>query len=97
MPWLTLEDREVTNLREALLQANVSPYASWTQRANCGGRGLCATCGVHIVSGEPEPVHWHDKAAKRFGYPRLACQITLDHDMHVAQVPKLIWGARLSE
>jgi ferredoxin len=40
-------------LRDVLLANGVSPYTAITERFNCGGRGLCATCGVRFVSGRP--------------------------------------------
>lgn len=83
-----------TNLRRALLEADLSPYAALTRRANCGGRGLCATCGVWIDDA-PDPDHWHDLLAARFGYPRLSCQVTVERDMTVHLLPdKWIWGSR---
>lgn len=81
------------NLRRVLLEANLSPYAAATRRLNCGGRGLCATCGVRIREG-PSPEHWHDRLAERFGYPRLSCQVTVDGPMTVELVDKLVWGPR---
>lgn len=82
------------NLRRALLQAGLSPYGSLTRRANCGGRGLCATCGVWLQPA-PAPVHWHDQLAARFGYPRLSCQIAVEHDMIVDLLDdKRVWGDR---
>ena len=43
----------------------------------------------------PEPVHWHDKIAKKHGYPRLSCQISVDKDLTVEAVEgKLLWGLR---
>jgi ferredoxin len=83
------------NLRMALLEAGVSPYAPLTRKLNCGGRGLCATCGVLISAGEPEPMHWHDRIGNRFGYPRLSCQIRVDADMTVRiMTDKIVWGKR---
>ena len=69
------------NLRKTLLAAGISPYTAVTRVANCGGRGLCATCGVWIEAHEPSPVHWHDRLAARFGYPRLSCQIHITEAM----------------
>lgn len=83
-----------TNLRKALLQQGISPYTACTRRLNCGGRGLCATCGVWINGDAPAPKHWHDKAARRFGYPRLSCQVTIGRDLEVEMVEKWIWGGR---
>lgn len=83
------------NLRRALLDAGFSPYTAITRRTNCGGRGLCATCGVWIEHTAPSPHHWHDRLAARFGYPRLSCQISICADMTVRIVTdKLIWGHR---
>jgi ferredoxin len=89
-------------LRDALLAADaetdadidLSPYASATERVNCGGRGLCATCGVRVLDG-PEATHWHDRLAERFGYPRLSCQIRVSGPITVALVSdKRVWGGR---
>ena len=81
-----------TNLRRALLDADCSPYSPPATRLNCGGRGLCATCGVR-VDDAPEPTHWHDRLAARFGYPRLSCQMSVDRNLNVALVEGL-WGER---
>lgn len=84
-----------SNLRRALLDAGISPYATLTRIANCGGRGICATCGVWIDENEPDPEHWHDRIGSRFGYPRLSCQITVRSDMTVRILhDKRIWGDR---
>lgn len=83
------------NLRDTLLALGLSPYTRITRRLNCGGRGLCATCGVWIEQGAPQPTHWHDALAARAGYPRLSCQIAVQHPMTVRLLTdKLIWGAR---
>lgn len=83
------------NLRRALLDNDFSPYTSLTRITNCGGRGLCATCGVWVESDQPTPTHWHDNLAARFGYPRLSCQITITEDMTVRILQdKVIWGSR---
>jgi ferredoxin len=85
-----------TTLRDLLLDAGLSPYTRLTGRANCGGRGLCATCGVRIRSDGPAPDHWHDRLAARFDYPRLSCQVTVEEDMTVELPEKLVWGGRES-
>jgi ferredoxin len=83
------------NLGRALLEANLSPYAALTRRLNCGGRGLCATCGVWIEDQDVAPQHWHDDLAARFGYPRLSCQITVRSPLTVRLVTdKRVWGRR---
>ena len=81
------------NLRRVLLDADLSPYARATRRLNCGGRGICATCGVRLRDGPP-PDHWHDRLAARFGYPRLSCQVTVEGAMTIELVDKRVWGSR---
>ncbi|GAB7094178.1 2Fe-2S iron-sulfur cluster binding domain-containing protein [Halolamina litorea] len=81
-------------LRDALLDAGFEVYGSVSKHGNCGGRGLCGTCGVEVASG-PEPTHWHDAAAARYGYPRLSCRITVAAPMTVRLVEKVMWGQLL--
>jgi ferredoxin len=83
------------NLRHVLLDAGFSPYARFTRHLNCGGRGLCATCGVWLETDASPPDHWHDQLAARFGYPRLSCQITITGDLTIRLLTdKWVWGAR---
>jgi ferredoxin len=82
-----------TVLRNALLAAGLTPHSRAGRRLNCGGRGLCATCGVRVEDA-PTPDHWHDDLAARFGYPRLSCQIRVTRDMEVTVPEKLVWGGR---
>jgi ferredoxin len=87
-----------TNLRWLLLEHGISPYTNITASLNCAGRGLCATCGVDILDGAPEAEHWHDKAAQRFGYPRLSCQVTITQPLRVRiMTEKWIWGRRVQK
>ena len=83
------------NLRDLLRERGHSPYTRLTERANCGGNGLCGTCGVRVWEG-PDPDHWHDGLAKRWGYPRLSCQITVEGDTTVEIPEKVVWGRRES-
>ena len=92
--WHEIDAEAGVNLRRLLLRHDLSPYTRWTEQANCGGRGLCATCGVRLEEGPP-PDHWHDRLADRWGYPRLSCQITVDRSLTVRLLPeKRIWGGR---
>ncbi|MEL7145011.1 MAG: 2Fe-2S iron-sulfur cluster-binding protein [Bacteroidota bacterium] len=88
--------RKGDNLREVLMTNGVNLYGALSQHINCGGRGICATCGVYLLSSDVPPTHWHDKLAKKFGYPRLTCQITLTENIQIA-IPKnkIIWGQLL--
>lgn len=93
-PTTTLTAPRGTVLRDALLDAGISPYTRYTDRLNCGGRGLCATCGVRIREGSHDPDHWHDRLAARFGYPRLSCQVYVATDLTVAIPETRVWGGR---
>lgn len=90
----TLDVAAGTVLRDALRAADISPHSRAGRRVNCGGRGICATCGVRVLEADPEPDHWHDALAARFGYPRLSCQLRVTDQMTVSVPEKLVWGAR---
>jgi len=83
-------------LRDVLRAAGISPHSRAGRRLNCGGRGLCATCGVRLVD-SPDPEHWHDRLAARFGYPRLSCQLRVTRNLTVEIPDKLVWGDRSHE
>ncbi|WP_255149799.1 2Fe-2S iron-sulfur cluster-binding protein [Halorarius halobius] len=83
------------NLRRALLDAGFDVYGPVSRAANCGGRGLCGTCGVRFGGDSPAPGHWHDALAARFGYPRLSCQLSVQRELSVQIPEKLVWGQLL--
>lgn len=87
----TIQVEPGANLRDALLERGFPVYGTVSQYANCGGRGLCSTCTVE-VDPAPEPTHWHDAAAVRFGYPRLSCCIDVEEPMRVRLLDKHVWG-----
>jgi len=78
-------------LRDALLERGFGVYGTVSRRLNCGGRGLCGTCGV-AVDPPPPPSHPHDRAARRFGYPRLSCCLTVKEPITVELLDKHVWG-----
>ncbi|MFB6118543.1 2Fe-2S iron-sulfur cluster-binding protein [Halosegnis sp.] len=88
-------------LRDALREAGFEVYGPAARVANCGGRGLCATCGVRVHEGldeagdEPAADHWHDALAARFGYPRLSCQLTVERPLTVDLIQEGYWGQLL--
>jgi ferredoxin len=88
----TIDVERGRNLRRALCEHGFDVYGTVSRYANCGGRGLCGTCGVEIREGVPAPTHWHDKAAARWGYPRLSCRIDVEEPMTVRLLDKLLWG-----
>jgi ferredoxin len=88
----TLAVKRGSNLRTTLLDHGFDVYGSVSRVVNCGGRGLCGTCGVRFEGEAPDPEHWHDRAAARWGYPRLSCQLSIDRGMRVELVEKVMWG-----
>ena len=92
-----IEVPEGSNLRSVLLQNNLSPYTKLTRKLNCGGNGVCATCGIIPVENVPKPLHWHDRLAAQFHYPRLSCQITIKGNMVIRlDDDKKVWGKPLN-
>lgn len=79
------------NLRRVLPEHGFDVYGSATRHSNCGGRGLCGTCGVRFEDG-PDPTRWNDRAAVRWGYPRLSCQVTAESDLTVELVETVVRG-----
>jgi ferredoxin len=90
----TLSVPRGANLRRVLLDHGFEVYGTLSRVANCGGSGLCGTCGVRLdgPEGPPAPTHWHDRAAAAFGYPRLSCQVSVEAPTTVDLVEKLVWG-----
>ena len=93
----TLTVARGSNLRRVLLDHGFEVYGTLSRVANCGGNGLCGTCGVRLdgPDGPPEPDHWHDSAAERWGYPRLSCQVSVTAPLTVDLVDKVVWGQLL--
>lgn len=87
----SIEVRPGTVLREALGAHGFEVYGSVSRVANCGGRGICGTCGVRIREDLPA-AGVHDAAAKRWGYPRLSCRIRVTEPITVELVEKVVWG-----
>ena len=92
----TIEVEPGTPLREALLANGFGVYGSVSRLANCGGRGICGTCGVRIAA-SPAASGYHDAAAKRWGYPRLSCRIEVTEPLTVELLEKVMWGQLLPE
>jgi ferredoxin len=90
----TLSVARGSTLRRVLLDHGFEVYGTCSRVANCGGNGLCGTCGVRLdgPDGPPAPTHWHDAAAERWGYPRLSCQVHVDGPLTVDLVEKVLWG-----
>jgi ferredoxin len=91
----TIEAERGTILRDALRSHGFEVYGSISRVANCGGRGLCGTCGVRVTGTDGESIPTaglHDAAAERWGYPRLSCRIRVREPMTVEVIDKVVWG-----
>ena len=97
MPKITLEDlgRSIlvpsgANLRESLLDADVTVYPFVNALLNCRGHGLCGTCRVKVVSGEenltPRTTPEEKKLKGRKDL-RLSCQIAVRGDCTIQTLP----------
>ncbi len=85
-------------IRDALLVNGINPHGKWAKRLNCGGNGLCATCGIKLLSNPIDANHLHDKLAHRYGYLRLSCQLTVETDMVIlVDDNKSLWGKKSNE
>lgn len=90
-----------TNLRQAMLDNKVPVYSGIHQVLNCGGRGTCGSCRVHVKEGE------QNLSGKTFlerlrmalaffpiGHEsevRLSCQAKVQGDVTVEATPAMNW------
>lgn len=96
----TLEIREGTNLRKALLKNGVNPYVGKDKILNCRGLGLCGTCRVEIVDGKGLPPMSDGEEAALVGLVpfyaskvppnvRLSCRLTVNGDIGLKTYPAI--------
>ncbi len=102
MPEVTFADEvieceEGANLREVLWRAEEGkPHNAPTDDLNCDGVGVCATCAVKVVEGDPPSKDILERVILT-AHPtdadelRLACQIEVHEDLEVEKYPGL-WG-----
>ena len=94
----TLKAKNGSVLREVLRESGINPHGKIAKNLNCGGNGICATCGVKLLSDTNPPRHWHDKFAHAYGYLRLSCQLIVESDMQILlDDSKMLWGKKSRE
>lgn len=86
MPRLTIDDRTAdVPMGQRLVLAIKEQGINIGHR--CGGKARCTTCRVAFLSGEPATMTRAEykrlKARELLGQYRLACQIVVDHAMHL--------------
>lgn len=78
------------NLREALLENDLTLYPFVFALLNCRGKGLCGTCRVKVTAGEENLTPRSDceerKLRKRPDL-RLSCQVAVRGDCTVLTLP----------
>ncbi len=108
MPKITFtrEKKEIdcevgANLRDVAIAHDVEVYPGLKKTFNCGGKGLCGECRVHVLRGQDNlsektrrekfrvAVSWF-----KFGHEdevRLSCQCKVEGDMEVFTQPEFNW------
>jgi ferredoxin len=81
------------NLRAAMQSNQVEVYEGIHKKLNCGGKGTCGTCRVHIVKGaeNASPPGFIERMRIKFSWfaighedeVRLSCQAQVNGDMTV--------------
>lgn len=88
MPQLTIEGAGTVEVPTGTRLVNAIEAAGVDIGHRCGGNARCTTCRVRFLAGEPARMTRaeYDKLKDRglLGEVRLACQIVVDDDMHVA-------------
>lgn len=75
-------------LREALLEAGLSPHNGASSYANCGGRAVCGTCAVEVHGPVSEMEEEERSRLSKWPHDlesglRLACQTRVEGDIEV--------------
>ncbi|MFT4944089.1 MAG: ferredoxin [Halovenus sp.] len=77
------------NLRDVLLEHDLSPHTGVTNILNCNGHGTCGTCAIRLTEG---PVRADEQATRlalathdEMDTVRLACQYTVTEDVVIEQ------------
>jgi ferredoxin len=102
----TKEKKEIevaagTNLRQAMMDNGVPVYRGFENTMNCGGKGLCGACRVHVKDGEqnlakPGLIESMRLAMGSFtiGHEdevRLSCKTTVNGDCSIEGTPEFNW------
>ena len=95
----TIECEEGEELREVLLEADLSPHNGTADYMNCGGRAICGTCAVEVDG--PTNGMTDDERARLSKWPhdldsglRLACQTRIEGDLTVRK-HRGFWGQKI--
>ncbi|WP_137285089.1 2Fe-2S iron-sulfur cluster-binding protein [Halorussus salinisoli] len=93
------EDGEI--LRDALLDAGLSPHNGTADYLNCRGHATCGTCAVEVRGDVSE---MDDDERRRLSLPphdvdsglRLSCQTRVQGDVEVVKYPGF-WGQKVED
>lgn len=106
MPTIQFQDEEIecengAVLRDALLDADLSPHNGATQYLNCRGHATCGTCAVEVRGDVSEMA---DDERRRLSMRphdldsglRLSCQTRVEGDVEVVKHPGF-WGQKVED
>ena len=83
------EVAEETNLRQALLDQNISLYTEGSEIFNCHGQAICGTCLVQVDGEVSAPTKLESQVVFQpdltYKERRLACQVTIMGDVKVTR------------
>ncbi|ADJ15314.1 2Fe-2S iron-sulfur cluster-binding protein [Halalkalicoccus jeotgali] len=106
MPTISYEGERIecavgTELREALLEAGLSPHNGASNYANCGGWAVCGTCAVAVDGAVSEMSEAERKRLSKWPHDldsglRLACQTHIEGDVEVRKYGGF-WGQNVDQ
>lgn len=104
MPMISYEGERIecepgSELRAALLKADLSPHNGASNYANCGGRAVCGTCAVEVDG--PVSEMGEEERSRLSKWPhdldsglRLACRTRVEGDIEVVKHGGF-WGQKV--
>lgn len=98
-----IEVEDGINLRKAMMTNGIDPYPdALSRRLNCGGKGRCGTCRVHIEEGmeNASAKTWLETWRIRLSWfaigvedkVRLSCQTKVQGDLTIDERPDFNWS-----
>lgn len=89
---MTIKCLKGQSLRDVLLGSGLDVYGGKAKLTNCGGGGVCGTCGVGVIAEdwEERPAFEAQKLKKYDSTCRLSCNTKVEGDCEVIISPPKI-------